>query len=71
MPCGSFFTHCGDYPAYDTDDLVEEIEKVKSGKKKSTRDIKRIAEAMIRQSPDVSVYIYPILQHYGFTGLID
>ena len=70
MPCGSFFTHYG-IPDYDTEDLVDEVEKVKNGKKKSTRDIKRIAKTILRQTPDMSVYVYRILHDYGFTGLID
>lgn len=33
MPCGSFFTHLSDWPDYDTEDLVNEVEKVKRGEK--------------------------------------
>lgn len=71
MPCGSFFTHLSDWPDYDTEDLVEEVEKVKRGEKKSKKDIKRIAKTILRQTPDMSVYVYRILHDYGFTGLID
>ena len=70
MPCGSFFSHLGGYPEYDTEDLVEEVEKVKRGEKKSKKDIKRIAKTILRESPEMAQYVYRILHDYGFTDLL-
>ena len=69
--CGSGIRHLAEWPDYDTEDLVEEVEKVKNGKKRSTRDIRRIARTILRETPYMSDYVYRILHDYGFQGIID
>ena len=69
--CGSGICHLTEYPKYDTEDLVEEVEKVKNGKKRSTRDIRRIARTILREPPYMSDDVYRIVHDYGFQGIAD
>lgn len=69
--CGNGISHFAEYPKHDTEDLVKEIKKVKSGKSKNSDGIRSIAMSIIRDTPCASDCVSKILDYYGFQGIID
>ncbi len=66
--CGSFWTHLAsaDDPEYDLDDLAEQIELLKTGKKRSTRTLQKMTEDILDHSPALRKSAMAMLRESGY-----
>ncbi len=66
--CGSYWTHLAsaDDSKYDLDDLADEIELLKSGKKRSTRTLQKMAADILDHSPTLCKDAMAMLRESGY-----